>query len=151
MKSRPLVIALSGLALLTFLGCGGGNATVSSPAPTPTLKSIAVTPTNSLIFVPANVQFIAIATFSDGSTRNLTTVATWNSSALNVASVTNEGLAVGAGVGNTTITATSGVVSGSATLAVGGSTRITATLGKVSGSTSLTVTPPAAPAPPSRP
>lgn len=152
MKSSALL--LIAVAVLTFLGCGGGGASSPpspSPPSTPTLKSIAVAPANSSIVVAANVQFTAMGTLSDGSTKNLTTSATWNSSATNVATVTSEGLAAGGAPGATTITATSGAISGSTSLAVsavGGTTTITATLGGVSGSTSLTVTPSPLPPPP---
>ncbi len=148
-RTQPGVLIIVGMVVLALSGCGGGgtSATPSFPpvsaTPSRSLKAIVVSPANSSIIVPANVQLTAMGTFSDGSTQNLTTSASWSSSATSVATVTNEGLAVGAGVGNTTITATSGAVSGSATLAVGGSTTITATLGGVRGSTSLTVTPPA--------
>jgi len=156
-KKKELGLLVVAVAVLTFSECGGGG-TSSPPSPsppsTPILKSIAVAPANSSIVVAANVQFTAMGTLSDGSTKNLTTYATWNSSATNVATVNSEGVAAGGAPGTTTITATSGAISGSTSLAVSavaGTTTITATLGGVSGSTSLTVTPSPPPQPPSHP
>ena len=119
---KPSVLMFLGVALLAYSGCGGGS--VSSPpsqnppTSTPTLKSITVTPANSAIVVPATTQFTATGRFSDGSTQNLTSSVTWNSSATNIATVSNAGLATGAGAGSTTVTATSGAVSGSTALTV---------------------------------
>jgi hypothetical protein len=51
-------------------------------------------------------QFVATGTYSDGSTRNITTLVTWVSSATDVASINTAGLAAGLKVGETIITAT---------------------------------------------
>jgi hypothetical protein len=84
------------------------------------LKSIAVTPTNPLIAKGQTQQFKALGTFSDGSTLDITTTATWASGTTTVATIgTNTGLATGVGVGSTTLTATqSGVTSNTAVLTV---------------------------------
>jgi len=87
----------------------------------PGLVSIAVAPANSSIFVAGIQQFVATGTFSDGSTSTLQS-ATWGSSSPTVAIINNaaddSGFAFGVGLGSTTITATVGTVSGSATLTV---------------------------------
>jgi len=63
-----------------------------------------------------------MGTFSDNSTRDLTTQVTWGSLDGNNSTIRNDpgsqGLAYGAGVGTSIITATSGIVSGSTTLTV---------------------------------
>ena len=82
------------------------------------LESIAITPANSSIALGTTQQLTATGTFSDGSTQNLTSVVTWNSSAGAIASISAAGLATSAAVGNTTISATSGSVAGSTTLIV---------------------------------
>jgi hypothetical protein len=67
-------------------------------------------------------QFTATGKYSDGTSQNLTTVATWSSSNAAVAAVSNaagsQGLATALAAGTTTITAKSGSVSGSAAMNV---------------------------------
>lgn len=88
-----------------------------SPAPAPTLQSIAVAPLNPSIATGATQQFTAIGTYSDGSTQNLTQV-TWTSSSTAVATINSSGLASGANVGSTAIKATSGSVSNTTGMSV---------------------------------
>jgi hypothetical protein len=76
-----------------------------------TLQSIAVTPTAAVVAPSSNVQYTAIGTFSDGSTQNLTTIATWMSSQTSVATLSSSGLATALGSGSADITATLGSVS----------------------------------------
>ncbi len=95
---------------------GAGTITIS--APTATLDSIAVTPANTSTPLGGTQQFTATGTYSDGSTAPLT--ATWSSSSA-VATISSGGLATAASSGcggPTTITATSGSVSGSTVLTV---------------------------------
>ena len=82
------------------------------------LVSVAVTPANPSVVVGATKQFAATGTYTDGSTVDLTSTATWSSSSASVATVTSGGLATGAAVGSATITATSGSIAGSTTLTV---------------------------------
>jgi uncharacterized protein YjdB len=87
-----------------------------------TLVSMAITPANPSIADGTTQQFTATATYSDGTTQNLTTAVTWSSSSTGVATVSNtagsKGLATSVAAGSTSITATSGDVSGSTTLTV---------------------------------
>jgi hypothetical protein len=89
----------------------------------PTLKSIAVTPTTATIAVNGTQQFTATGTFSDNSTKDVTTQSAWKSSNTEVATVVaGTGLATGVGVGGpVTITATDAGISGSASLTVSNS------------------------------
>src|SRR6202789_1515335 len=80
---------------------------IVTSAVAPTLKSIAVTPANPSIAKGATQQFTATGTFSDRSTQNLTTSVTWSWGTTTTASISASGLANGAGVGSSTITATS--------------------------------------------
>src|SRR5439155_11839338 len=64
-------------------------------------------------------QFTATGTYSDGSTLDVTSSATWVSSNSAVATITVGGLATGVAQGTSQISATSGVVTGSTTLTVG--------------------------------
>lgn len=92
-----------------------GSATLTV---TPVLTSIAVTPGTATIPNGTTQQFTATGTYSDGSTQNLTNTVTWSSSLTTVATIAAGGLATGAGVGSSTITAASGSISGTATLTV---------------------------------
>jgi cysteine-rich repeat protein len=87
-----------------------------------TLQSIAVTPENPSIFVGATQQFTATGSYSDGTTKPLTTTAIWSSQFSAVASISNasgsRGLATAAGVGATEITAAVGAIGGSTQLTV---------------------------------
>jgi hypothetical protein len=95
----------------TYVSPGSGvNLVVSTGAVT--LKSIAVTPTSPAIVKGDTQQFTATGTYSDGSTKNITTSVTWASGTTSVATISAGGLATGAGVGMSNITASlSGVTS----------------------------------------
>lgn len=112
----------AGSAMVTAV-FGGVSSTAQLTVNAATLTSLAVTPMNANITVGATQQYTATGTFSDGSIRVLTSQATWASSNLNTASISNaagsEGLASGQGLGGTSITATVTGVSGSTNLTVG--------------------------------
>jgi trimeric autotransporter adhesin len=99
-------------------GSGGGG---SQP---PSLRSISVAPSNATILLanagsPSTTQaFTATGTYSDSSTKDLSSQVTWTSSATNVATISPTGTATAVGLGTTTIKAASGSVSGSTTLTV---------------------------------
>ncbi len=103
-------------AISASLGSVSGSSvlTVSPPA----LVSLAVTPSNPSIALDTKQQFSVTGTFTDGSTQDLTTSVSWNSSNTGVATINGQGLASTAKQGMTTITASSGSVSGSITLTV---------------------------------
>lgn len=112
-KIRSLIAA----ALLMFViaGCGGDGGDGGGGA---TLSSIAVTPANPSIAVGTTQQFTATGTYSDGSTQDITASVTWISSDETKATIDASGLAMAVAAGATTITATSGSISRSATLTV---------------------------------
>ena len=89
-----------------------------SPPPAPTLTTITVTPTNSIILTGASQQFTATGTYSDGSTQNITSQATWASSNTVVATINTAGLATGNSAGDATISAALAGVTGNTTLTV---------------------------------
>jgi hypothetical protein len=97
---------------------GTSQLTVTSGGPT--LKSIAVTPSTANIAVGGMQAFKATGTFSDNSTKDVTTQSTWSSSNTEVATVgAGTGIAKGVGVGGPiTITATDAGISGTAQLTV---------------------------------
>jgi Big-like domain-containing protein len=113
LRIAPLLLALA------IVGCGGGDKKPAPPQPA-TLASLAVTPGNPSAIVGGTVQFVATGTYSDGSSRDITTTVTWSSSALGVATVSAGGLATGVASGSSTITATQSSINGTAGLTVAG-------------------------------
>ncbi len=97
---------------------GSASLSVPPPAVTKTLTSIVVTPATATFAIGATQQFIATATYSDSTTANVTTLATWTSSNPTIAKITPGGLASALAAGSATITATLSGVSGSASLTV---------------------------------
>jgi len=78
-----------------------------------------LTQTLSLSIGPTTVQFTATATYQDGSSGDVTAVATWTAVPSSVASISATGLATAAAIGTANVTATSGgVTSNSATITV---------------------------------
>ncbi len=120
MQKWLLSLLLVGVCL--FVGCGGSSGSGPTPPPTtPTLTAITVTPANPAIALGTTQptqQFAATGTYSDGSTKVLTSTANWVSSNPAVATVNTTGLATGMTAGTTTIGATSGTISGSTVLTV---------------------------------
>jgi len=98
----------------------------STQPPAPSLQAISVTPSPASVVAGSTIAFAATGQYSDGSTQNLTTQATWTSS--------NPSLA--------TVVSNTGVAAG---VAAGGPVTITASLSGISGTASLTVTAPLPP------
>ncbi len=97
---------------------GTKNASTTATVNAATLVSIAVTPTPVTIGVAGLQQFNAVATYSDSTSRIITSSVSWTSGNLAIATVLPTGVATGVAPGTTTITATSGLNSGFATLTV---------------------------------
>jgi len=115
-----------GLVLVCALsGCAGANRS-ENPAQSlggagtasQSLLAIAVAPVHPSIAKDSTQQFTATGTFSDGTTQNLTGAVTWTSSNGSVATINNSGLAMGVAIGNSTVQAVAGSVTGSAALTV---------------------------------
>ena len=87
-------------------------------AGSPTLTSITVTPANPSIISGTSQQFAATGTYSDGSTQNITSQATWTSSNMGVATINSSGLATALSAGTTIISAALAGVTGSTVLTV---------------------------------
>jgi hypothetical protein len=94
-------------------GSVSGSAAVTVTAVPVTLKSIAVTPAAPKLIVGLTQQMTATGTYSDGSTRALTTGVTWTSSSTATATISSAGVLTPKAAGTTTVTATVGSVSGS--------------------------------------
>lgn len=105
-----------------------GFATTMTKSSTPTLVSIAVTPTAPSMNVGGTQQFTATGTYSDSSTANITSSVTWASGTPATATINSAGLATGVAAGTTAITATSGsIVSPAVTLTVNATGTLTIT------------------------
>jgi hypothetical protein len=84
----------------------------------PTLTMVLLTPTNPIVLAGATQQFTATATYSDGSTENITSQAVWTSSNPTVASIASNGLATAVSPGSTIISAALAGFSGRSMLTV---------------------------------
>ena len=116
-SATPSVATISALGVATTLAVGTTNITaavdgVTSPMDKLTvtvasLSSIAVTPSSPSIANGSTEQFTAIATYTDGSTSNVTSQVTWASSDTGVATISNDegtqGLATAIAHGTATI------------------------------------------------
>ncbi len=114
-----------GLATSVATGSSSISATSGSFSASTTLTvsivalvSITVNPPGPSIALGTTQQFTATGTFTDGSTQDLTTSATWGSSNTLVATVSSSALGTSLATGTATFTATVGGTSGSTPLTV---------------------------------
>ena len=105
----------SAQVLVAYQGMTGGSAITVVP---PALVSIGVSPTPVSLPIGETEQYVATGTYTDGSTLDLSQSATWISSAPAIANVGATGSAVAKALGTTTMSATYGVVTGTASLTV---------------------------------
>ncbi|HEY2455812.1 MAG TPA: Ig-like domain-containing protein, partial [Candidatus Acidoferrum sp.] len=113
MKRNYSAIALAAILMLSIslvVGCGGSS---------PKVVSVSVAPTSANIAVAATQQFTATANYSNNTSKDVTSSATWASSSTTVASISTGGLATGVAGGTSNITASfNGVTSSAAVLTV---------------------------------
>jgi len=81
-----------------------------------TVTSISVAPSTISLPIGATQQFTATGTYSNGTQGNITSSATWSSSATNAVTISSGGVATGISEGPATIEATVGTVAGSASV-----------------------------------
>ena len=125
--------ATPGVATISKTGLGSGvaagtssisatlNGIVGSTVMTvkaATLQSVVITPTNLGVAQGQTEKFMAMGTFSDNSTQDLSNSVTWSSSAPAVATISPSGVASAVSAGNATITAALSGVSASTALTV---------------------------------
>jgi len=108
---------------VTITAASGGISGTAQLSITPAaLVSISVTPANPTIALGQSQQFTATGTYTDKSTKDITTNVTWSSSSAMVAVISNNtgsmGLATSSGTGSVTITATLGAVFGTTGMTV---------------------------------
>jgi hypothetical protein len=99
----------------TFEGKSGSSVLTVLPAK---LVSIAVAPASPSINVGISQQFVAIGTFDNNTTRDITAVSTFASASPTIATIAPGGMALAKSQGTSVISATSGGLSGKATLTV---------------------------------
>jgi len=98
---------------------GGVKSNAAALTVTPAvLVSLQVTPAAASIATGATQQFTATGTYSDGSTQDVTLLASWVSSATGVATVSSKGVATGVAAGSANIMATYGGATVAAALTV---------------------------------
>ena len=119
------MVSTSGLLTGKSAGTTGISATLGTVSGTtqatvsaPTVVSIAVTPVGLTLAIGINQQYVATATYSDGSSADLTNGVTWSSSDTNTATINSSGLATTVAAGQVTITATLGALSDQSTLTI---------------------------------
>ena len=126
-SSSTTVATINAGGLVSAVNTGSTNITASFAGITqstsltvaaPTIVSIAVTPVGLTLGIGIGQQFVATATYSDGSSADLTSAVTWGTSASSVASIDSSGLVTTVAAGQTTITAKTGGFSDSTTLTV---------------------------------
>jgi trimeric autotransporter adhesin len=120
--SQGLATALAaGTATVTAtLGAVSGSATITvTPA---TLKTVVITPATASIPIGTALAFVAKGTYSDGSTIDVTTSATWSTKDANIATISNaagsNGTATGMAAGTTTVQTSLDGVTATASLTV---------------------------------
>lgn len=111
------------LGTTTITGSDGSvKATTTLTVSNQTLSSITIAPGSAQLTAGQSQQFTATATFSDNSTRNITTSATWTSSNPSVVTVSSTGLATVATTAfsgsSATISVSSGSITATATITV---------------------------------
>jgi trimeric autotransporter adhesin len=97
---------------------GAIKQTASVTVTAPSISFISVSPDGLTLPIGINQQYIATATYLDGTSQDLVSGVTWNSSSTPVATINGSGLAATTGAGTTTIQATVGSFTDSVTLTV---------------------------------
>jgi len=87
MLSRWLGLLLALSLSVALSGCLGTGSSSPQSKTGPTVTSISLSPQNSALTVSKTLQFSAQATYSDGSTHDITSSATWQTSDSTVATV----------------------------------------------------------------
>jgi len=126
-SSNTAVAAVSASGLLTSVAAGeinvsaalhgisGSDSVTVNAEP---LSSIQVSPSNPTLAIGISQQFLAVGTYKDGTTGDITTSVTWSSTSPSSATVAASGVVTTVNQGTTSIVASSGAVSGSTLLTV---------------------------------
>lgn len=104
-------LAIGVTLILTGCGGGGGGDGSSQTPPAATLRSISISAANTYIVVGQPLSFTATGTYSDGTTRDVTTQSgtTWSSIYPSIATINlSTGVATGVAAGSAIIKASAG-------------------------------------------
>src|SRR5262249_28387294 len=112
---RFWLIATLGVCV-TFVDCSSNS--ISLSVPPASLKSIAITAANPDIIVNQTEQLTATGTYTDNSTKDLTSSVTWSSSNSALAAISSGGTLTAKSSGKVTITASINSVSDSVDLTI---------------------------------
>ncbi len=107
----------SGTSISTTLNMESSRSVTAYFVPN-TVRSMLVTPASASMGTRRAQRFQAVATYSDGSTADVTNTVTWRSSNPSVATIASSGQAIGMSAGLVVITATMGSARGVASLTV---------------------------------
>ncbi|HJU83490.1 MAG TPA: Ig-like domain-containing protein, partial [Holophagaceae bacterium] len=116
------VAAGSATLRATFGSVSGSTGILVTPGTGVSLTGITLSPANPKIAAGTSLQFKATGTFSDSSTADVSLGVAWASSSPAVGTVNATGLAAGVAAGTSTLSATSGSITGSTVLTVSSAT-----------------------------
>ena len=122
---REIVLAAALLLSTIVCACGSSDSTTPTTPTTPSTPSPSVTSvavTGQAPNVGLTSQFTSTATLSNGTTQNVTSQATWQSSNAAIATVSNAGVVTAVAPGEVDITATYQSVAGRARITIALST-----------------------------
>jgi Abnormal spindle-like microcephaly-assoc'd, ASPM-SPD-2-Hydin len=128
-KSKFLSVMAMALSIALLQACGGSSnssnftaSTTGNPAPGDMLQAIQITPATSLISLGEKRQLFATGVYSNGSSIPLTSGVIWSvssgTSSSNFVTVSSQGVATGAGIGESVVSATVGSVTSVISLVV---------------------------------
>jgi hypothetical protein len=98
--------------------CYNSKATLTVGTQDVSLSSITISPLDKRLISGNAQQFTATGKYSNDATSDISSAVTWKSSDTGVATIDSSGVAIAMSAGTTTITASSGGISGTTTLTV---------------------------------
>ena len=116
-KNAALAVTLVFAICLGGCGLVSNSSSSSNSTSSATVNSIALSPQNSAVSVGQTLQLTAMATLSDGTKKDISSAATWNSASMSVATV-SAGQVSGLALGVVTIQVASGSANASTLLNV---------------------------------
>jgi uncharacterized protein YjdB len=116
--SQGLLTGVSGGVSSVSAAFGGVSGTTSIMVSVPAVSQLVVSPIDTSLPAGQNLQFTATAIFANGTSQNVTALATWASSNTAAATVNATGRATTVAIGTTTISAAWNGMTGSTTLTV---------------------------------
>lgn len=106
---------------------GGVSGSAAFTVNNATVQSVQINPATASIAKGTTLALMAKASLSDGSSQDVSSSATWSSSAITVCTVTTAGVATAKGLGSCGVSAVYGGSTGNATLAVSAATLVSIT------------------------